>query len=126
MLFFLAARPPCSPLFPYTTLFRSLDHLRKQANQFDLTFGPDPSTHEYCNLGGMIGNNSCGVHSMMAGRTAENVMELDILTYDGLRLRVGQTSDTELRQIIYAGGRRGEIYARLKMLHDMCGDLMHQ
>src|SRR5947209_17248137 len=73
MLFFLAARPPCSPLFPYTTLFRSLDHLRKQANQFDLTFGPDPSTHEYCNLGGMIGNNSCGVHSMMAGRTVDNV-----------------------------------------------------
>jgi FAD/FMN-containing dehydrogenase len=51
-----------------------LDHLRKRANQHDLTFGPDPSTHEYCNLGGMIGNNSCGVHSMMAGRTVDNVI----------------------------------------------------
>src|SRR5579859_7577716 len=40
-----------------------LDHLRLRANQHGLTFGPDPSTHEYCNLGGMIGNNSCGVHS---------------------------------------------------------------
>src|SRR5947209_13770990 len=126
MLFFLAARPPCSPLFPYTTLFRSLDHLRKQANQFDLTFGPDPSTHEYCNLGGMIGNNSCGVHSMMAGRTVDNVLELDILTYDGLRLRVGQTSDTEIKHIIQQGGRRGEIYARLKMSRDNYAELIRR
>src|SRR5215469_16318574 len=77
-----------------------LDHLRKRANQFDLTFGPDPSTHEYCNLGGMIGNNSCGVHSMMAGRTVDNVLELDILTYDGLRMKVGSTSDAEFDQIV--------------------------
>ena len=95
-----------------------LDHLRKRANQFNLTFAPDPSTHEYCNLGGMIGNNSCGVHSMMAGRTVDNVQELDILTYDGERLRVGQTSDVELEQIIREGGRRGEIYSRLRALRD--------
>jgi hypothetical protein len=44
-----------------------LDKLRNRANEFNLTFGPDPSTHEYCNLGGMIGNNSCGAHSVMAG-----------------------------------------------------------
>jgi len=68
-----------------------LDHLRLRANQHGLTFGPDPSTHEYCNLGGMIGNNSCGVHSMMAGRTVDNVLELDVLTYDGHRMRVGPT-----------------------------------
>src|SRR6266404_9753252 len=66
-----------------------LDHLRNRANEHGLTFGPDPSTHEYCNLGGMIGNNSCGVHSILAGRTVDNVLELDILTYDGLRLTVG-------------------------------------
>ena len=72
-----------------------LDKLRNRANEFNLTFGPDPSTHEYCNLGGMIGNNSCGVHSVMAGRTVDNVLELDILTYDGERMRVGPTSDAE-------------------------------
>ena len=66
-----------------------LDNLRNRANEFGLTFGPDPSTHEYCNLGGMIGNNSCGVHSMMAGRTVDNVLELDVLTYDGERMRLG-------------------------------------
>jgi FAD/FMN-containing dehydrogenase/Fe-S oxidoreductase len=101
-----------------------LDQLRKRANQFDLTFGPDPSTHEYCNLGGMIGNNSCGVHSMMAGRTVDNVIELDILTYDGLRLRVGPTSDADAEQIIHDGGRRGEIYSRLRELRDRYAELI--
>src|SRR5438477_1212435 len=93
-----------------------LDHLRKRANAHGLTYGPDPSTHEYCNLGGMIGNNSCGVHSILAGRTVDNVLELDILTYDGLRLTVGRTSDAELEQIIQQGGRRGGIYKALRAL----------
>ncbi|MGC2698140.1 MAG: FAD-linked oxidase C-terminal domain-containing protein [Candidatus Angelobacter sp.] len=101
-----------------------LDKLRNRANEFNLTFGPDPSTHEYCNLGGMIGNNSCGVHSMMAGRTVDNVLELDILTYDGERMRVGPTSDAEFEQIVHAGGRRGEIYSRLRALRDQYADLI--
>ncbi|HKD45511.1 MAG TPA: FAD-linked oxidase C-terminal domain-containing protein [Candidatus Angelobacter sp.] len=101
-----------------------LDHLRKRANQFDLTFGPDPSTHEYCNLGGMIGNNSCGVHSQMAGRTVDNVLELDILTYDGVRMRVGPVSDDEAGRMIQEGGRRGEIYSRLCALRGRYGELL--
>src|SRR5438270_7858930 len=103
-----------------------LDKLRNHANEFNLTFGPDPSTHEYCNLGGMIGNNSCGVHSVMAGRTVDNVLELDILTYDGLRLTVGPTSDAELEQIIQQGGRRGEIYKALRTLRDQYADLIRR
>ena len=51
-----------------------------------LTFGPDPATHDRCTLGGMIGNNSCGVHSVMAGKTDDNIEALEILTYDGLRI----------------------------------------
>jgi len=46
-----------------------LDRLRGEAEQHHLTFGPDPSTHQYCTLGGMIGNDSCGVHSVTAGPT---------------------------------------------------------
>jgi FAD/FMN-containing dehydrogenase/Fe-S oxidoreductase len=103
-----------------------LDHLRKRANEFDLTFGPDPSTHEYCNLGGMIGNNSCGVHSMMAGRTVDNVIELDILTYDGLRMNVGTASDAEFARIVSQGGRRGEIYSRLLALRDQYAELIRK
>jgi FAD/FMN-containing dehydrogenase/Fe-S oxidoreductase len=93
-----------------------LDDLRGAAEKHHLTFGPDPSTHDHNTLGGMIGNNSCGVHSVMAGRTADNVSELDVLTYDGLRLRVGPTSDSQLRSTIAEGGRRGEIYRRLDAL----------
>jgi FAD/FMN-containing dehydrogenase len=101
-----------------------LDDLCHAAEQYHLTFGPDPATHNHCTLGGMIGNNSCGVHSVMAGRTADNVEELEVLTHDGLRLRVGRTSDEELEQIIRAGGRRGEIYAQLKALRDRYADLI--
>src|SRR5215471_18840455 len=72
----------------------------------------------------MIRNNSCGVHSMMAGRTVDNVLELDILTYDGLRSSVGPTSDAELEQIVQQGGRRGEIYSRLRDLRDRYAELI--
>jgi FAD/FMN-containing dehydrogenase/Fe-S oxidoreductase len=101
-----------------------LDVLRHAAEKHSLTFGPDPATHDHCTVGGMIGNNSCGVHSVMAGRTADNIEELEILTYDGLRMRVGRTSESELQQIIRAGGRRGEIYSRLKNLRDKYADLI--
>src|ERR1700747_3346357 len=74
-----------------------LDHLRNAAEKHHLTFPPDPATHDRCTLGGMIGNNSCGVHSIMAGKTDDNIEELDILTYDGLRMRVGCTSETQAR-----------------------------
>lgn len=99
-----------------------LDNLRGQAGGHGLTFGPDPATHNHCTLGGMIGNNSCGVHSVVAGRTADNVVSLDVLTYDGLRLTVGATSDEQLAAIIAGGGRRGEIYRRLRDLRDTYAD----
>src|SRR6266699_588005 len=103
-----------------------LDHLRNAAEKHHLTFAPDPASHDRCTLGGMIGNNSCGVHSIMAGKTDDNVEELDILTYDGLRMKVGETSDQELEAIIREGGRQGEIYAGLKALRDKYGDLVRQ
>jgi FAD/FMN-containing dehydrogenase/Fe-S oxidoreductase len=82
-----------------------LDHLRDQAeHEHQLTFGPDPSTHSHCTLGGMIGNNSCGVRSVMTQfygpgpRTSDNVHELEVLLYDGRRLRVreGTSGDEEI------------------------------
>lgn len=103
-----------------------LDVLRKEANKYDLTFGPDPATHSRCTLGGMIGNNSCGVHSVMSGRTSDNVEELDILTYDGTRMRVGATTDDECERVIREGGRKGEIYAQLKAFRDKYSDLIRK
>jgi FAD/FMN-containing dehydrogenase/Fe-S oxidoreductase len=101
-----------------------LDSLRDAASEHTLTFAPDPSTHNHCTLGGMIGNNSCGVHSVMGGKTADNVEELEILTYDGLRMRVGRTAEENLTKIISEGGRRGQIYGSLKDLRDKYADLI--
>src|SRR5699024_10464543 len=103
-----------------------LDDLRDAAEEHHLTFGPDPSTHAHNTLGGMIGNNSCGVHSVMAGRTVDNVHSLEIITRDGERMHVGPTSEEELQQIIDGGGRRGEIYAGLRTLRDHYADLVRQ
>jgi hypothetical protein len=104
------------------------DELKDAAEPHQLTFGPDPATHDHATLGGMIGNNSCGTHSVLSARygpgarTSDNIDELDILTYDGLRLRVGATSEEGLAAIIAAGGRRAEIYAGLKRIADTYGD----
>jgi FAD/FMN-containing dehydrogenase/Fe-S oxidoreductase len=103
-----------------------LDQLRAAAEKHHLTFAPDPATHDRCTLGGMIGNNSCGVHSVMAGKTDDNIEELEVLTYDGLHLKVGQTSSEELERIIREGGRRGEVYGKLKAISATYGDLIRQ
>jgi FAD/FMN-containing dehydrogenase/Fe-S oxidoreductase len=99
-----------------------LDHLRTKAEKHHLTFAPDPATHDRCTLGGMIGNNSCGVHSIMAGKTDDNIEALEVLTYDGQRLHVGATSDDDLNLILREGGRRAQIYSGLKALADRYGD----
>ncbi|MFB9519883.1 FAD-binding and (Fe-S)-binding domain-containing protein [Streptomyces cremeus] len=67
-----------------------LDTLRSAAAPHGLTFGPDPSTHSRCTLGGMIGNNSCGAHSVAWGTTADQVRELDVLTYGGDALHLAR------------------------------------
>jgi FAD/FMN-containing dehydrogenase len=100
------------------------DSLRDAAEIHRLTWGPDPSTHNRCSLGGMIGNNSCGTHSLLAGKTADNIHELKILLYDGTQLTVGPTEATELDAIIAAGGRRGEIYSALRGIRDRYANLI--
>ncbi|MGW0854844.1 FAD-binding and (Fe-S)-binding domain-containing protein [Streptomyces sp. NPDC002690] len=67
-----------------------LDDLRAAAAPHGLTFGPDPSTHSRCTLGGMIGNNSCGAHSVAWGTTADNVHTLTVARYGGDTLRLGR------------------------------------
>jgi FAD/FMN-containing dehydrogenase/Fe-S oxidoreductase len=103
-----------------------LDNLRNAAEKHKLTFAPDPATHDRCTIGGMIGNNSCGVHSVMGGKTDDNIENLDVLTYDGHRMQLGPTSEDELEQIIRAGGRRGGIYSGLKNLRDRYADLIRK
>ena len=103
-----------------------LDQLRNAAEKYHLTFAPDPASHDRCTIGGMIGNNSCGVHSVMAGKTDDNIEELDIVTYDGVRLRVGQTPADDLDLLSAAPGRPGQIYRSLKSISDKYADLIRQ
>src|SRR5438045_5085209 len=101
-----------------------LDELQTETKKHGLVFGPDPATHNHCAIGGMLGNNSCGVHSVMAefygggARTSDNVRELEVLLYDGTIIRVGKTDDAYLGQIISNGGRHGEIYQKLVDLRE--------
>ncbi|HLZ93403.1 MAG TPA: FAD-binding and (Fe-S)-binding domain-containing protein [Candidatus Acidoferrum sp.] len=95
-----------------------LDTLRNRAERHQLTFAPDPSSHNRCTIGGMIGNNSCGTHSLLGGKTVDNVEELRILLYDGSQMSVRPTSQNELEAIVAQGGRRGEIYNSLRVIRD--------
>ena len=92
------------------------DQLRVAAAEHGLTFSVDPATHDRCTLGGMIGNNSRGTHSVMGGKTVDNVIELDVVTYDGTRMTAGPTSPEAYERILAGGGRRAEIY---RSLHDL-------
>ena len=103
-----------------------LDDLRSAASQHGLTFGPDPATHNHCTLGGMIGNNSCGVHSIMAGRTLDNVQSLEIMTADGVRMTLGKTGETERTRLFARPGREGQIWRDLWALQQTHADLVRQ
>ena len=103
-----------------------LDRLRNAAEKHHLTFAPDPATHNRCTLGGMIGNNSCGVHSVMAGKTDENIEALEIVTYDGIRMTVGETSADQLQKICAEPGRRGQIYSTLRRISTEYSGLIRQ
>src|SRR5690606_7966698 len=91
-----------------------LDELNRQLAPVGLMFGPRPATHSHCTLGGMIGNNSCGSTAQLYGKTADNVVRLEILTYDGTRMWVGPTDDQEYERIVAGGGRPAEIVRRLR------------
>ncbi|MEV0258382.1 FAD-binding and (Fe-S)-binding domain-containing protein [Streptomyces sp. NPDC050732] len=80
-----------------------LDDLRTAAAPHGLTFGPDPSTHSRCTLGGMIGNNSCGSHSVAWGTTADNVSALSVVDGSGALRHLAQGWDsapTGLRALV--------------------------
>ena len=104
------------------------EQLNKVTGEHGLVFGPDPSSHSRCTIGGNIGNNSCGIHSVQARhygpgpRTSDNTHALEVVTYDGERFWVGVDEEERLDEIIAAGGRKGEIYAKLRDLRDRYAD----
>ncbi|HEX4028852.1 MAG TPA: FAD-binding and (Fe-S)-binding domain-containing protein [Terracidiphilus sp.] len=101
-----------------------LDRLRDAAEVHHLTYAPDPATHSRCTLGGMIGNNSCGVHGLLGGKVVDNVESLDVILYDGTRLTVGPTSTDQLDTLSRSDGRVGQIYAGLAGIRDRYASLI--
>ncbi|MGE0081794.1 MAG: FAD-binding and (Fe-S)-binding domain-containing protein [Thiohalomonadaceae bacterium] len=93
-----------------------LERLRREAGRHGLTFAPGPAAHAHGTVGGMIGNDACGMHAVMGGRTTDSIIALDVFTYDGARLVVGETREQDLARHRQAGGRRAEIHARLLQL----------
>ena len=102
------------------------DTLRNAATPHILTWGPDPATHDHCTFGGMLGNNSCGVHAQMAGKAGENVLSMDVLLYDGTQMTVGWMDEQQLEAKIAQGGREGSIYAQLKSLRERYSQLIEK
>ncbi|WP_435612255.1 FAD-binding and (Fe-S)-binding domain-containing protein [Streptomyces sp. bgisy159] len=104
------------------------EELNRHTGRHNLIFGPDPSSHSRCVIGGNIGNNSCGIHSVQSQlygpgpRTSDNVHSLEVVTYDGARFEVGVNEEERLDEIIAEGGRKGEIYAALRALRDKYAD----
>ena len=95
-----------------------LDDLRAAAAPHGLTFGPDPSTHNRCTLGGMIGNNACGSHSVAWGKTVDNVRDLTVVSYGGTQLTVGPTAPDEMTARARQPGETGGIYRGLAQLSE--------
>src|SRR5437762_6241192 len=81
------------------TICDELRHKALLASHNLLVWGPDPATHNHCSFGGMIGNNSCGAHAQMSGKTDKNIEEMELLLYDGSRMTVGWMTDDELERL---------------------------
>jgi FAD/FMN-containing dehydrogenase/Fe-S oxidoreductase len=98
--------------------------MRETNRQF--TWGPDPATHDHCCFGGMIGNNSCGAHAQMSGKTDQNIEALEVLLYDGTRMNVGWMHESEWDAYLRRPGREGDIYRYLRSLRDHYAQLIQK
>ena len=101
-----------------------LDDLRRAAERHGLTFGPDPATHAWCTLGGMIGNNSCGTHGLYAGKTSDNVESLRVVRAGGEELEVGAYTPEDVQAAMAGGGRLSGLLAGLTGLQARYGALV--
>ena len=92
------------------------DELNKELAKYNLHFAPDPATTSRANVGGMVGNNSSGMKSILYGKTVDHVLEARVVLTDGTELELKNLSQTEYEAQEKAGGRKGEIYSRFKSI----------
>lgn len=88
-----------------------VDQLNAYLSPHGLTLGPDPASSSRATLGGMVGNNATGTHSLLFGNTDRHVHALKVLLQEGTTLNLGQTSSDMLRQLAQRSGREGQVFA---------------
>lgn len=93
-----------------------LDELNKILAKDNLFFGPETSTSNRCMIGGMIGNNSCGAHSLIYGSTRDHVLEIDCILSDGSEVCFGEITKTEFAEKCNLQNLEGEIYRQFRDL----------
>lgn len=94
------------------------DDLNAYLKPYGLMFGPETSTSSRAMIGGMIGNNSCGLHSIIWGATRDNLLEVKALLADGSEAVFGPINVNELKAKCELNTKEGEIYRELIALID--------
>ena len=90
-----------------------LDELNHQIRDLNLLFSPDPSTSSRGNVGGAIGNNSCGAHSIVWGKTVDNVIELNGVLSNGDQVKFTELSGSDFDLKMDGESFESEIYRKL-------------
>ncbi len=94
----------------------TIDALNRQLSTYGLLFAPDPSTSSRANIGGAIGNNSCGAHSIIYGKTVDHVSALDVILSDGSMAKFERLNERTLAQKLAITRFEGDIYRKV---HDL-------
>lgn len=96
-----------------------LDELNLKLKEYGLFFGPETSTSNRCNIGGMVGNNACGSHSVVYGSTRDHTIEIKTLLSDGSEAKFGPLNKEEFLAKCKQNNLEGEIYRNIeKILSD--------
>ncbi len=87
-----------------------LDELNIKMKEYGLFFGPETSTSNRCNLGGMLGNNACGSHSLVYGSTRDHTIEVHTILSDGTEAIFGEVDKETFRQKCGLENLEGKVY----------------
>jgi FAD/FMN-containing dehydrogenase/Fe-S oxidoreductase len=93
-----------------------LDELNMKLKEYGLFFGPETSTSNRCNIGGMVGNNACGSHSLVYGSTRDHTIEIKTILSDGSEAIFGPVDKTTFENKCNLENLEGEIYRNLRKI----------